>query len=74
MDEATLHRFASLCSDEKTQHAATALELLTPGEHAVYSGLKQNRWGQSLRLEQERIDWASAWPALMRAAARQCEP
>ncbi len=68
MDEPTLHRFATLWTDEKTQHFATALELLTPGEHAVYSGLKQNRWGQNLRLEQERIDWDFAWTALSDAA------
>lgn len=30
----------------------------------------QNRWGQNLRLEQERIDWDLAWRALSDAAAQ----
>jgi hypothetical protein len=36
--------------------------------HAV-SHLKQQRWGQNVRLEQERIDWAAAWGALQRTFA-----
>jgi hypothetical protein len=33
-------------------------------ELTVYQALKQNRWGQYVRLEQERIDWDTAWNAL----------
>ncbi|MFM9435656.1 hypothetical protein ACFDR9_002726 [Janthinobacterium sp. CG_23.3] len=69
MDEATLHRFAALWTDEKTPHPATTLTGLTPDEHAVYTGLKLHRWRHQLRLEQERIDWSVAWQALLAAAA-----
>jgi hypothetical protein len=64
MDETTLQRFAPLWSDEKIQHAAQQLERLNPAESALYASLKQQRWGQNVRLEQERIAWDTAWPVL----------
>lgn len=70
MDEATLFHFQTLWTDEKVQHGATELGALTREESLVYCALKENRWGQKLRLEQERIAWDFAWSALSRAADR----
>jgi hypothetical protein len=67
MDEATLLQFKALWTDEKIQHAGAELTALTREENQVYCSLKQNRWGQKLRLEQERVAWDFAWPALLRA-------
>ena len=39
-------------------------EGLTVAELGVYEGLRANRWGERVRLEQERIAW---WPAAMEA-------
>ncbi|WP_215853459.1 Wadjet anti-phage system protein JetD domain-containing protein [Acidithiobacillus ferrooxidans] len=48
---------------------ATELTLLTKQEQQLYRDLKQQRWGQNVRLEQERIDWAAAWSVLQRTPA-----
>jgi len=64
MDEATLLGHRDLWVSENPQYAAAELPLLTPTEQAVYGGLKQQRWGMNVRLEQERIPWAYAWDAL----------
>lgn len=61
MDTETLLCYPSLWVTEKDQHAAPELPLLTPSEHEVYQGLKQQRWGSNVRLEQERIPWDDAW-------------
>lgn len=57
MDMETLLRFRPLWTDEKAQHAAPDLGLLTQAEAQVYRCLKQNALAQNLRLEQERIAW-----------------
>ena len=64
MDEATLLGHRDLWVAENPQYAAAELPLLTPAEQAVYGGLKQQRWGMNVRLEQERIPWAYAWDVL----------
>lgn len=64
MDEQTLISHRDLWVDEKEQHAAETLPLLTDAEQAVYQGLKRNIWGQQVRLEQERIAWDTAWKVL----------
>ncbi len=69
MDEATLLRHQALWVDESAQHPATELALLTEQEQQLYRDLKQQRWGQNVRLEQERIDWATAWSVLQRTLA-----
>lgn len=69
MDEATMFQFATLWTEERAQHAADDFPTLTPEERAVYTALRKNSWGQALRLEQERISWDIAWPALVEAAA-----
>ncbi|MFN4361273.1 MAG: Wadjet anti-phage system protein JetD domain-containing protein [Hylemonella sp.] len=70
MDEDTLLRHKALWVDESAQHPATELTLLTEQEQQLYRDLKQQRWGQNVRLEQERIDWAAAWSVLQRLAVR----
>ncbi len=61
MDQNTLLQHKELCVTELKQHAAEHLANLTPAEHQVYSGLKQQLWGYKIRLEQERIFWNMAW-------------
>lgn len=67
MDKATLQSHQELWVEEKDQHPAEALPLLTDSEQVVYQGIKRNVWGQNVRLEQERIDWGVAWKALQQA-------
>ena len=69
MDEATMLRFSTLWTEERSQHAAEDFATLTVEERAVYDALRKNTWGQKLRLEQERIGWDIAWPALKEAVA-----
>ena len=67
MDEATLRSHQDLWVEEKDQHAAETLPLLTDSEQAVYQAVKRNVWGQNVRLEQERIAWDIAWNTVQRA-------
>ena len=53
--------------EEKDQHAAETLPLLTVSEQAVYQAIKSNAWGQNVRLEQEQIVWDVAWKILQQA-------
>ena len=69
MDEDTLLQHKALWVDESAQHPATELTLLTEPEQQLYRDIKQHRWGQNVRLEQERIDWVAAWGALQRTLA-----
>lgn len=71
MDEDTLLRHKALWVDEKEQHPAAELTLLTEAEQALYQGLKQQRWGQNVRLEQERIRWDAAWRTLQSVVKNQ---
>lgn len=64
MDEETLQSHQNLWVDEKQQHGAEALPLLTDPEQEVYQAIKRNVWGQNIRLEQERIAWDIAWKVL----------
>jgi len=67
MDEETLRSHQDLWVEEKDQHAAETLPLLTDPEQAVYQSIKRNAWGQNVRLEQERIAWDVAWKTLQQA-------
>ena len=67
MDDATLRSHQDLWVEEKDQHAAETLPLLTDSEQAVYQAIKRNAWGQNVRLEQERIAWDVAWKILRQA-------
>jgi hypothetical protein len=69
MDEPTLLSHRALWTHEPSQHAAPELSGLHPGEQAVYRALKLNTLGPAVRLEQERISWDLAWPALVDALA-----
>jgi len=64
MDEETLLRFRDLWVIEREQTQAAALPTLNPSEHEVYRGLKEQRWGINVRLEQERIPWSYVAPRL----------
>jgi hypothetical protein len=64
MDEATLLSHRELWVEEKEQHASAELPLLTSTEQILFQSLKNNTWGQHIRLEQERIRWDEAWDTL----------
>jgi hypothetical protein len=59
MDRATLLRHRDRWVREPSPTAA-ALSRLTTEESAVYTDLVTDRFGESIRLEQERIDWTWA--------------
>jgi hypothetical protein len=65
MDEQTLLHHRDLWVSENPQYGAAELPLLTPAEQSLYSGLKQQRWGVNVRLEQERVVWSYAWDVLV---------
>lgn len=65
MDEDTLLSHKSLWVDENEQHPANELSQLTDAEQSVYQSLKQQRWGQNVRLEQERVAWDYATRILL---------
>lgn len=64
MNEETLLAFRDLWVHEKEQNLASALPMLNTVEQEVYRGLKEQRWGVNVRLEQERIPWNFAAPRL----------
>lgn len=64
MDEATLLEHESLWVAEP-KPCISDLGRLTPGESEVYDGLRFDRWGAQVRLEQERIGWGWALPRLL---------
>jgi len=64
MDESTLLSHRELWAEEKKQHAAAELPLLTDTEQKLFQALKGNTFGQQIRLEQERINWDEAWNVL----------
>jgi hypothetical protein len=57
MDEATLKAHRDRCVPEANQMRSADRSMLTAEELAVYTGLLEGKWGMSLRLEQERIEW-----------------
>jgi len=58
MDEKTLLESRELWVQESpSQRFMSNLERLTPEEAALFDSLRNNRWGDSIRLEQERIDF-----------------
>lgn len=68
MDVQTIEQHLQLSVEEIKPYTGTHLPFLTPAEHDVYDGLREQRWGFNRRLEQERIPWDSALEIL--AAAR----
>jgi hypothetical protein len=61
MDKQTLFSHRDLWVQEKEQSASSELPLLTNEEQELFLSLKNNVWGQQVRLEQERICWETAW-------------
>jgi hypothetical protein len=64
MDETTLFAHRDLWVQEKEQSTSSELPLLTNEEQKLFILLKNNVWGQQVRLEQERICWDVAWEAI----------
>jgi hypothetical protein len=67
MDEDTLLTHRKLWVREPTPCRVESPEGLTVAELAVYEGLRANRWGERVRLEQERITWPAALEAISNA-------
>lgn len=67
MDEQTLLAHRDLWGMEPVQCPNRSLDLLTPEERGVYEGLRANRWGVQLRMEQERVSWDLALDAVREA-------
>lgn len=67
MDEQTLLARRDLWGMEPVQCPNGSFDLLTPEELSVYEGLRANRWGVRLRMEQERVSWELALDALHEA-------
>ena len=64
MDEATLLACRELWVEEPTQTAIRDLPHLTEAERATFEGLRAQRWGRHVRLEQERVPWHRVVSAL----------
>jgi len=64
MDKPTLFAHQDLWVQEKEQSTSSELPLLTNEEQELFLSLKNNVWGQQVRLEQERISWDAAWKAI----------
>lgn len=72
MDAATLLAFQRLWGQEPSPDTSTACPDLSPAEADVLEGLRQGRWGDRVRLEQERIPWDYALAALKAALLPDC--
>ncbi|MGN0909737.1 MAG: Wadjet anti-phage system protein JetD domain-containing protein, partial [Succinivibrio sp.] len=66
MDLKTLQEFQDLCVQEPKQSLIEP-ETLTDAEFEAFEALRDNRYGKSLRLEQERIPYSRSCEALKKA-------
>lgn len=73
MDEETLLGHQDLWVREPAQSKVEHLEGLAEDEREIYTGLRTNRWGEKVRLEQERIQWEVALAAIRKALNSQSE-
>jgi hypothetical protein len=64
MDSETLLNNRNFWVEEFVQNDSAELSRLEDHERMVYEGLRSQAWGMNIRLEQERIPWACALPAL----------
>jgi hypothetical protein len=64
MDQETLLTHKEVWGVEPRPETAE-LERLTPDEGRLYSDLRQNRWGDRVRLEQERIGFGFLKAAIL---------
>jgi hypothetical protein len=69
MDESTLMSHRDLWVQEKNQHAKEELSLLSGPEQSLYQSLKNNKFGENIRLEQERVQWCMAWPLIQASSS-----
>ena len=65
MDEATLLANRDVWVTEATQ-ALVRVPFLNPDEALLYGNLVSDRWGSSVRLEQERLPWDTVVASLTR--------
>jgi hypothetical protein len=68
MDEKTLLACRELWVEEPVQAAGRELLHLTEAEREAFEGLRAQRWGHHVRLEQERIPWDRVLDALLALA------
>lgn len=67
MDEKTLHEHKLLWGHEDPlKSCARSLPRLTQPEYDVFRALRENKWGERIRLEQERIAFGWIEKALRR--------
>jgi hypothetical protein len=71
MDQQTLLAHKALWNVESKPHSAVSLPNLTLEEAALYRALKENRWGDRVRLEQERIRWDYALERILGSSRLQ---
>lgn len=64
MDAQTLLANRMRWGSERSPYPEAELPRLTASERDVYRGLRENRWAERVRLEQERIPWRAAVAAL----------
>jgi hypothetical protein len=64
MDEGTLLACRDLWVEEPVQASVRELSQLTAAERETFDGLRSQRWGHHVRLEQERVPWARVLKAL----------
>jgi len=74
MDETTLLAHRALWTEELTQCSAEELSHLEAHERDVFSGLRTQKWGTNVRLEQERIPWEYGLLTLERVGLRLIRP
>lgn len=65
MTEDTLLSHRSMWVREEKPSKAESLQSLSAAEFDVYDGIRNNRWGHQVRLEQERIAWPIAMEQLL---------
>lgn len=74
MDRETLLAHQALWVQEPQPWSGAAPEHLTAGERALFDDLAADTWGFHVRLEQERIPWATVLPVLHACAVPQPHP
>jgi hypothetical protein len=67
MDEVTVERYLDRRVAEPVQTRGAGVATLTEAERRVYDGLLSGRWGERVRIEQERIEWPAAMADLTKA-------
>lgn len=70
MDEQTLLTHTALWAREEKQAPDAVLGALSAAELEVFEGLKSQKWGANVRMEQERVLWPEALQVLWAAHRR----